>query len=134
MRHFFYSTRQQRSRDLRKSLTVQEARVWLRVKQRGLHGFKFRRQHPIGPYFVDFYCPKLKLAVELDGGHHYEPAQRAYDLVRQRFIESTGIMVVRYPNNEINSDIDAVLEDLARKLKRRAKELGRLTDTPPRLR
>ncbi|MBI4426683.1 MAG: endonuclease domain-containing protein [Candidatus Kerfeldbacteria bacterium] len=114
-----------RSRDLRRHMTEQEVRLWVRLKQRGLLGYKFRRQQPIGRYYVDFYCPELKLAIELDGGHHFEPNQRAYDLVRQRSIESLGIKVVRYTNSDINQGIDVMLEDLAHRLRRRAFRLPR---------
>lgn len=109
-------------------MTLQEVRLRVRLKQRGVFGYKFRRQHGIGPYIVDFYCPNLRLAIELDGGHHFEPKQRAYDRERQRYIESLGVKVVRYTNADIDSDIDAVLEDLARKMKRRQSQM------PPRLR
>lgn len=119
-----------RRRELRSHMTVHEIRFWFRLKQRGLLGYKFRRQHPVGSYIVDFYCPELMLAIELDGGHHFEKIQHENDLVRQHFIEKQGIMVVRYPNSEINDDIDIVFEDLARRIRGRRSEMPRRF--PPR--
>ncbi len=126
MRHAFYAiSPTSKRRDLRSHMTLPEVRLWVRLKQRGLLGYKFRRQHPIGPYIVDFYCPKLRLAIELDGGHHFEPEQRAYDRLRQRFIKNAGVLVIRYTNADINTDINAVIEDLAGKMRRRAFRLPR---------
>ncbi len=123
MRRDFVPIRTQRSRDLRRRMTVQEIKLWVRLKHRNFFGYKFRRQQPIGPYYVDFFCLELSLAIELDGGHHFEPNQRAYDLERQRYIESLGIKVVRYSNVNINDDIGAVLENLLQHVRRRALRL-----------
>ncbi|MBI4426684.1 MAG: endonuclease domain-containing protein [Candidatus Kerfeldbacteria bacterium] len=106
-------------------MTVQEVRLWVRLQRRGLAGYKFRRQQPIGPYIVDFYCVKLQLAIELDGGHHFGPEQRQYDTVRDQFLRSQYILVIRYPNSDVDEDIDAVLEDLLRRVRRRALRLPR---------
>lgn len=129
MRHTFDTiTPTSKRRDLRSHMTVQEVRLWIRLKQRGILGYKFRRQHPIGPYITDFYCPKLRLAIELDGGHHFETQHYTYDRERQKFIEAGGVMVVRYPNSDVDDDIDVVLENLMKRIRRRTRIL------PPRLR
>lgn len=126
MRHILHTiSPTAKRRHLRSHMTLQEVRLWARLQKRGLVGYKFRRQHQIGPYIVDFYCPRLKLAIELDGGYHFELEQRAYDRERQRYIESLGVKVVRYTNADVDSDIDAVLEDLTRKMRRRS-------EMPPR--
>ncbi len=99
-----------RARRLRRDMTNAEWRLWgvLRGSQRGA---SFRRQHPIGPYFVDFYCAPLKLAIELDGGQHAE--RQGYDDARTTFLATQGIKVVRYWNNEVMENLDGVCVDLS---------------------
>jgi very-short-patch-repair endonuclease len=126
-------------KDLRNNLTKPEVILWYYLKDRGLASYKFRRQHGIGRYIVDFYCPRLKLAIELDGGQHYEQEAIAYDKERDAFISSLGIHVVRIPNNELLGNKEGVFEYLVKIIKRQ----GRLFDhlpaslargTPPRQR
>lgn len=75
-------------------------------------GYKFRRQHGIGKYIVDFYCPKLKLIVELDGVTHSTEEEVAYDNKRQKYLEKLGLVVKRYWNSEIKENINWVLGDI----------------------
>ena len=75
-------------------------------------GFKFRRQHGIGRYIVDFYCPELKLAIEVDGDIHAIAENIEKDVSRQEYIESLGIQVKRYKNDDIKHNLDSVLKDL----------------------
>lgn len=107
-------------RKLRNTATKAEILLWLRVKQRGVLGYKFRRQHSVGRYILDLYCPKLKLAVELDGSHHFEPENRANDRGRDRWLEAVGIAVIRYTNDDVVRNLDGVMEDLGQRVKRRA--------------
>src|SRR4051812_16265240 len=86
----------QRRRTLRHGATDAEALLWHELRNRQLGGFKFRRQHPCGPYIVDFYCAERKLAIELDGGQHYAPAAQAYDARRSRYLRRHGIEVLRF--------------------------------------
>lgn len=86
-------------------MTVSEVVLWSHLS-RGKFGASFRKQHPIGPYFLDFYCPSLKLAIELDGSQHKN--QSAYDARRTSFLESKGIIVLRFWNNEVLQAIDSV--------------------------
>ena len=83
-----------RARQLRCQQTDVEAKLWMRLRDRQLSGAKFRRQHPIGPYVVDFCCPDCGLVVELDGGQHAD--QTARDTVRTRFLEAEGYRVIRF--------------------------------------
>lgn len=83
---------------------------WLRLRNRRLVGFKFRRQHPAGPYILDFYCPDRRLAVELDGGQHFMSAARSYDRRRTTFLRRLGVRVLRFPTDLIFREPDAVLE------------------------
>ncbi|MBP6001887.1 MAG: endonuclease domain-containing protein [Pyrinomonadaceae bacterium] len=87
--------------ELRKSLTPAEASFWNLVKNSRLDGRKFRRQHSIGNYILDFYCPAEKLAVELDGSRHYSGEGSAYDRERSAFLESQGIRVIRFENKMV---------------------------------
>ena len=82
--------------------------MWTILRNRQLMGFKFRRQEPIGKYFVDFVCSERKLVVEVDGGQHLEQAD--YDAERSHLLESRGYRVVRFWNNQVLEDMDAVQE------------------------
>ena len=93
---------------LRRDATPAERCLWRIVRARRLAGIKFRRQHRIGRYVVDFYSPAARLAVELDGSVHDDPLRSEYDGVRQRYLESLGIRVVRFSNQEVISTPDVV--------------------------
>ncbi len=77
---------------------------------------KFFRQYSIGPYIIDFYCPTVKLAVELDGGHHNQSDNREYDAARSEYLKTQGIDVMRFWDNEVLLDIQSVLSKLALKV------------------
>ena len=96
-------------RRLRKQATPAEKRLWKMLRRRRLKGRKFRRQHSIGPYIVDFYCPAERLAVELDGASHENPTRRDYDAERTAFLEEHGIRVVRFENRDVFDQPDIVL-------------------------
>ena len=91
---------------LRRSQTPQEGILWSKLKNNQL-GFKFRRQYSVGPYVLDFYCPKRKLAVEIDGSQHIE--NKEYDIERSDYLSTFGIKVIRFWNNEINTNREGVL-------------------------
>jgi radical SAM superfamily enzyme YgiQ (UPF0313 family) len=105
------------ARELRAHQTDAEHLLWEILRAKRFLGWKFRRQHPVGQYIVDFYCDELKLAVELDGGQHAE--QQAYDSARTRFLEAQGIHVLRYWNNQVLGETEAVLEALYQEATRR---------------
>ena len=88
--------RTQRARALRANMTLEERRVWSHLRGRKLEGFKFRRQHPIGEYIVDFYCPAARLVIELDGYSHTFRNQVDYDEARDRWLKSQGCKVLRF--------------------------------------
>jgi very-short-patch-repair endonuclease len=94
------------ARELRQGGTDAEQKLWHRMRAGQLNGLKFRRQHPIPPYIVDFYCDAKNLVVELDGSQHNEEV----DHVRTRFLESRGLKILRYWDNEVLQQMDAVLE------------------------
>ncbi len=86
-----------------------EAAVWWLVRSRNL-GVKFRRQHPIGRFVLDFYCPELRLAIEVDGSQHAEDAARARDAARSVALRQQGIRVIRFTNLEVLLESEAVAE------------------------
>jgi len=89
-----------------------ERLIWTRLRGRKVDGWKFRRQQPIGPYFVDFYCPAARLAVEIDGPVHWEEAQESYDERRQAFLEAVGCRVLRISVSEISRDLGDVIDTI----------------------
>ncbi|MFH0952571.1 MAG: endonuclease domain-containing protein [Patescibacteria group bacterium] len=98
---------------LRNNRPKPEIILWQYLRKRNLLGYKFRRQHGIGPFIVDFYCPKLRLAIEVDGDSHFVSAAAIIkDKKRQRWIEQRGIRVIRFRNDKIMYDIASVLERL----------------------
>jgi len=98
------------ARELRREMTPQERKLWYALRGKQLRGLRFRRQHPFPPYILDFYCHSHKLVVELDGGQHNEPANVDYDQQRTAWIESQGLRVLRFWNNEVDKNLDGVLD------------------------
>src|SRR5689334_19644888 len=98
-----------RARRLRANMNATELLVWSRIRGRQLDGWKFRRQHPIGPYVVDFYCPAARLIVEIDGPAHGFDEQWAYDVRRQAWLESEQYQVLRVTVENISRSLDDVL-------------------------
>ncbi|MEL6616014.1 MAG: endonuclease domain-containing protein, partial [Bacteroidota bacterium] len=95
---------------LRQDATPAERRLWRIVRAKRLDGHKFRRQHGIGPYVLDFYCADAKLAIELDGAVHADPQRAAYDAERQRDLEALGVRVLRFENRAVTETPDVVAE------------------------
>jgi len=98
-------------RKLRSQMTKAETALWYKIRNNQL-GHKFRRQHGIGKYVVDFYCPELKLIVEIDGGIHFEERNIAADEEREQYFEKLELKMVRYNNLDIIQNIDNALENL----------------------
>ena len=103
-----------RARELRQPLTPQENKVWQRVRRKQLYGLKFRRQHPIFRFILDFYCPQYKLVIEIDGHSHFEPEQHRYDQARTEWLEQRGLRVIRFTNREVETNLEGVLMTIAR--------------------
>jgi very-short-patch-repair endonuclease len=95
------------ARDLRDRQTIAEVRLWEALRARRLEGIKFRRQHPIGQYVVDFCCPERHLIVELDGGVH--DTQREQDEAREGVLITAGYRVLRFPNEAVLNELPSVL-------------------------
>ena len=94
------------ARRLREEMTDSEQAMWRRLRGSQLGGFKFRLQHPVPPYVVDFYCDRARLAVELDGSQHSPAA----DAVRSAFLRSQGITILRFGSNDVLQQMEAVIE------------------------
>ncbi|EPR65653.1 N-6 DNA methylase [Cyclobacterium qasimii] len=96
-------------KELRNNLTPAEASLWTLLQNKKLDGRKFRRQHSVGNYILDFYCPSEKLAIELDGQGHFNEVQAEYDRERDLFINAFGIKVLRFENKEVFENTESVL-------------------------
>jgi very-short-patch-repair endonuclease len=101
-----------------------EVILWSQLQRKQLGGYKFRRQYGIGQYSVDFYCPKLKLAIEVDGESHFTEGARERDRERQLFIEQFDIEVLRFTNDDIRSSLDSVLMIIESTATARKRRLG----------
>jgi len=92
-------------------MTDAEQKLWQHLRMRQVRGLAFRRQHPCGPFILDFACLQLKLAIELDGGQHNENIQK--DAERSSYLQKNGWSVLRFWNNEVLQEMDAVLTEIA---------------------
>jgi len=99
-------------RYLRKNQTDAEKKLWSVLRNSQLANVKFRRQHPIGKYIVDFYCPQYKLAIEVDGGQHYEDKGKSYDEIRTKELARYGINVLRFSDLDVLNNIEGVCEEI----------------------
>lgn len=104
-----------RERSLRRDQTEAEGLLWMQLRGRRLQGFKFRRQHRIGPYIADFVCPEGWLVIELDGSQHL--AATDYDAARSRFLEERGYRVVRFWNSDVALRMTELLDTVLRVLR-----------------
>jgi very-short-patch-repair endonuclease len=101
----------ERARELRRDATLAERRMWKLVRGKVL-GVRFRRQQPIGPFIVDFYCPAARLAVEIDGMQHEDETITAYDERRTRWLSARGIRLLRFSNGIVWHDVESVVKEL----------------------
>jgi very-short-patch-repair endonuclease len=99
------------AKKLRRNQTKAEKRLWDVLRNRQLNDSKFRRQHPIGSFIVDFYCHQSKLVIELDGSIHNDTGQKEYDGERQAYLEKIlELKVLRFENSEVFKELDDVLK------------------------
>ncbi|HMB22146.1 MAG TPA: endonuclease domain-containing protein [Anaerolineales bacterium] len=110
------------AREMRHSQTAAESTLW-RVLRNRQAGFKFRRQHPIYRFIIDFYCAKAKLLIEVDGESHLEPDQKEYDQLRTEYLEELGYKVIRFTNNDVRYNINAVANKILQTIEIRITEL-----------
>jgi very-short-patch-repair endonuclease len=106
----------EKAHELRKNMTQAEIYLWKKLKNKKLFTVRFRRQHPIDIFVVDFYCHELKLAIEIDGGIHLVKEVSEYDEGRTHDIEKFGIKIIRFTNDQVLNDINKVQRDILNKI------------------
>jgi very-short-patch-repair endonuclease len=114
-RNMFYGASRntfEKARLLRKNMTLAEKLLWSELKNRKHFKARFKRQHPIDLFIVDFYCHEFKLAIELDGEIHLEEDINEYDIGRTADLEKFGITILRFTNNQIFTELEFVLQEI----------------------
>jgi very-short-patch-repair endonuclease len=102
----------EKRKKLRNNMPIAERILWSRLKAKQLKGYKFRRQYSMGRYIVDFYCPQARLVVELDGESHIGEYMERYDQRRQRYVESLGVICLRFTNWDVYENAEGILEEI----------------------
>ena len=115
---------------LRKTETPTERMLWKKLRGKQLGGYRFRQQHGFGPYILDFYCPALRLCIELDGDVHNEELVKQKDEERTRFLELNKIKVLRFRNEEVEQGIDNVLMKILDFINTSINRVGEGVQTP----
>jgi very-short-patch-repair endonuclease len=110
--HYNKSNEKEKRRQLRRNQTLAEKLVWMYLRNRQTKGVKFRRQYSIDNYVIDYYSPKLKLAVEIDGGIHDLPEQKEHDILRQKYLEDYGTTFIRIKNEELFGNPNKAFEKI----------------------
>lgn len=105
-----------RRRALRHSMSIAEVILWSKLSRKQMLGYKFRRQYSVDQYIIDFYCPRLKLAIEVDGDSHYFPGSEEHDNIRQKHIETFGVRFLRFTNDDVCDNIDGVCQNIYDKI------------------
>lgn len=113
----------ERAKAMRENMTRAEKAVWDLLKEKKVLGLRFKAQHPIDIFIADFYCHPLKLVVEIDGGVHISEDQIEYDIGREAELDRFGIKVIRFTNEEVETDITHVQNEIERICQERRKEL-----------
>ena len=108
------------ARKLRKQETWAEKLMWSWLRNRRFSRYKFRRQHPVGVYALDFFCEEASLCIELDGGQHGFPGQQKHDLERETFLQSLGIKTLRIWNSRLRRDAQSIRDTIFNELQQRA--------------
>ena len=104
-------------RQLRTAMTDAENRLWTKVRRKQILEVSFYRQKPIGTYIVDFYAPKARLVIEIDGSQHLTLEHQKRDSERDRFLESQGLLVMRFDSRQVLAETDAVVQAIFGKVK-----------------
>ncbi|MFH0804133.1 MAG: endonuclease domain-containing protein [Candidatus Zambryskibacteria bacterium] len=115
---FLYNNKalKERRRELRNNQTPAEKILWKYVSKNKIKRLRFLRQYGIGPYVLDFYCPKIRLGIELDGSVHKEKENKLYDKDREKFLENLNIEVIRFWNSDVLNNTENVLDKLLNKI------------------
>ncbi len=113
-----HPTIRQFARELRQPQTPAETTLWQHLRNRNLQ-YKFRRQHPIDFFIIDFYCAEAKLLIEIDGPSHLEKEQEEYDKARSEYLETLGYKVIRFTNDDVRYNTDAVITAILEEVEKR---------------
>ena len=113
-----HETMKARASELRRNQTPAERELWKHLRLRQIDGVRFLRQYVAGGCILDFYAPSIRLAIELDGGQHYESDAREHDEARSCWLASRGVEVLRYTNLDVSRRLDDVLDDIMRAVTR----------------
>ena len=108
---------------LRENMTEAEKLLWEKLKDRNLFEHKFRRQHPIDIFIVDFYCHPIRLVIEVDGGYHFSLEQKEYNIGRSAELEIWELKIIRFTNDEILKNLDSVVERIQHEVEQRETEI-----------
>jgi len=119
----------QPSRQLRENMTDAERHLWAKIRMKQLKGYQFYRQKPVGDYIVDFYCPKAKLVIEIDGSQHFSDEMTSYDRIRDEHLSSLGLRVLRFTNTEVLTNTEGVLERISENMEEIP--VGKIPLSPP---
>jgi len=106
----------QYSRQLRENMTDAEKHLWAKMRRKQVKGYQFYRQKPIGDYIVDFFCPRAKLVIEVDGSQHFSDEMTEYDRIRNEYLSSLGLRVLRFTNTDVLTYIEGVVESIEGKI------------------
>lgn len=109
-----------RARQFRQTETWAEKLMWRWLRDRRFSGYKFRRQHPLGEYYLDFFCEEAELNIELDGSQHGFPDQRKHDAEREEFLKSRGVKTLRFWNSHMRRNAQSIRDTIFNELQRRA--------------
>ncbi len=101
---------------LRKNMTDAERQLWAKIRMKQLEGRQFYRQKPIGDYIVDFFCPGAKLVIEVDGSQHFTDEKAEYDKIRDEYLSSLGLRVLRFSNSDVMTHIEGVVKRIEEKI------------------
>ena len=110
------------ARCLRSELTDSESLLWSRLRRKQLLGVQFYRQKPIGDYIVDFYAPRARLVIELDGSQHLEEDYTRKDQVRDEYLQNQGLLVMRFNNLQVLKELESVVQEIFRTVGERVQE------------
>ena len=100
------------SRQLRNNMTDAERHLWAKIRMKQMKGCQFYRQKPIGDYIVDFFCPRAKLVIEIDGSHHLVGGAIEYDRIRDDYLSGLGLRVLRFTNTDVLTHTEGVIESI----------------------
>ena len=119
-----YEKKEQR-RDLRNTMTPSEVTLWKMLRKKQVNNSRWRRQYSIGPYILDFYCPELRIGIELDGKEHFTSEGELYDNRRSEYLFHTyGIRILRFENEDIYHSISSVLDEINTLIEERRSEFA----------